>query len=140
MGPEASDALAALDTSSLVFYLAGSRYMGCARLDSDWDFYVQNSDGVIAFLFEKGFSPMSKGYEGSNGGHTVVVMEKKEEGRTVQVQVLRDVHLLRRVRDIIRVHLLEEHIKADKEARRFLWTTLATALAFKAADYNDLAF
>jgi hypothetical protein len=129
------DEVAFLDRSPFDFYLAGSRYMGCARPDSDWDFYTQNTAEVRRYLAALGFKSVYAEYGAPESESTVDVWQARlgEFGELkVQVQLLRDVARTRTVRDIIKAHMLEQHIKMDREERAELWDTLHFALGLKA--------
>lgn len=112
-----------LDRSPFDFYLAGSRYMGCARPDSDWDFIAQDSTEIRKHLVTLGFEPLFEEYP-IVAGNTVEVYQRVLEGHKVQVQLQRDVNVQRTIRDIIKTHMLERHIKMDREARTELWNML----------------
>lgn len=43
--------------SSLGFYLTGSRLFGGPRVDSDWDFFIQDTEEVRLWLHQGGFVP-----------------------------------------------------------------------------------
>jgi hypothetical protein len=112
-----------LDRSPFDFYLAGSRYMGCARPDSDWDFLAQDSAEIRRYLKTAGFRPLFEEYP-ITAGNTVEVFQRTIEGHKVQVQLQRDVNVQRTIRDIIKTYMLERHIKMDREARTELWNML----------------
>jgi len=47
---------------SLDFHLTGSRFFNTANVDSDWDFFVQDSSSVIYWLEDQGFIKEGVGY------------------------------------------------------------------------------
>ena len=51
-----------LRNSKFEFYLTGSRYLGGANDNSDWDYFTQNSPGVRDFLQRLGFKHDLSGY------------------------------------------------------------------------------
>lgn len=48
--------LTELASSPFEFYPTGSRHLGGARQDSDWDFFVEDSNEVRSYLEEIGFT------------------------------------------------------------------------------------
>jgi hypothetical protein len=128
-----------LSISPFEFFLAGSRYMGCARPDSDWDFITQDSPFVKQHLERMGFEEMERGYDGERG-NTVLVMQKKDGDYTVQVQLCRSAHWKRVVRDIIKAHMLVEHIKMGKHQRNAVWDMLYATLSATAESYDAVPF
>lgn len=121
-------------TGEFVFYQTGSRYMGCAREDSDWDFMVQDSPEVRAWLHGIGFSDdilayaESYGVDPHRGSQTVAVLQCVDNDHKIQVQLARDVQLQRTVRDVITHYLPEKHREAGREGRQCIWNTLADVI------------
>jgi hypothetical protein len=127
----------ALRKSNTPFALTGSRYMCCARPDSDWDFIAQDDVDTILFLRDLGFIDMLTVRNGEYpGGHhsTTSVWEHVDDvsGDTIQVQLTHNLSTKRVVRDVIFAHLSEEHLKADSFERTALWRSLYDCLSFKA--------
>ena len=122
-----------LDIAPFEFFLAGSRYMGMARPDSDWDFLAQDSVPTRNHLTRIGFRSMVQGYYDisveSNTSH--IYEYKGPEGLKVQVQLQRDVQKQRAVRDIIKTYMLEAHTNMNRYEREDLWNGLYWYLSMK---------
>jgi hypothetical protein len=89
----------------------------------------------VEYLELHGFKTVYAEYGAPESESTVDVWQARfgEFGELkVQVQLLRDVARTRTVRDIIKAHMLEQHIKMDREERAELWDTLHFALGLKA--------
>lgn len=110
------------------FYLTGSRYFGCARPDSDWDFMVQDSPEVREFLKGLGFVQRVAPQYASN--LTTEVWEVQDGHVTIQVQLSQDVQKKRAVRDFLATAMSEQHRKANREERMWLWGQLAEIIQF----------
>lgn len=137
--PEEETAIDVLDMGPFEFFLAGSRYMGCARPNSDWDFIAQDSDPLRNYLERVGFKPLFTNY-GDADNNTAWIGEKVSGEHKVQVQLKKDVEKARISRDIIKAHLLQEHIKMDAEQRNWLWNDLYAVLSRKAETIEVLPF
>ncbi len=121
--------------SGITFFQTGSRYMGCARDDSDWDFITLDCEETRGILQGLGFRFMrdADGYpRAKDGGLTNEVMEWAEGSITIQVQLSSLPQIKRQVRDLICTFLLREHIKADSGQRSMLWENFGKLLQFKA--------
>jgi hypothetical protein len=122
---------------ALKFYLTGSRYMNCAKPESDYDFMVQDTPEAREFLKSIGFSDNilagSPEYAWVADGQVNAVFMLLEGVRKIHVQLVRDVTLLRKVRDTIKAHMLDVHIASDREERAYIWNSLAEVLAFDPA-------
>ena len=126
---ETRSTIGELTRSADTFYLGGSRYFGCERPESDWDFLVQHTPAVETYLNTIGFKRMMDaevpGWYDASDGHTVAVMEK---GR-VQVQLRQNVLLTRKVRDVIYREFWQWHLHATKQERRDMWQAMHEAVA-----------
>lgn len=130
--------------ASTVFHLTGSRYMGGERPDSDWDFITEHSAEAVDALIELGFKPM--GHQGSLSQKDInrevylldatesILQKIEDDGTVIQVQLVNDLKALLATRDVIKAHLFEEHLKADRDERRYLWKGLRKLLAFQHTD------
>lgn len=118
-----------LSISPFEFFLAGSRYMGCARPDSDWDFIAQDSPYLKEHLERIGFTQMgSPGYDIALG-NTVRIMQRRDGSYVVQVAMCRSAHWQRAVRDIIKTYMLTEHVKMEKWQLTEVWNALYYTLS-----------
>jgi hypothetical protein len=122
-------------TKRFTFYLTGSRYMRCERPDSDFDFITEDSPECRMFLYSLGFGEdvlSNEEYDAdSHGANTNAVVQLVTEDIKIQVQLSSNVAVRCAARDVIRSHLLGEHIKANRDERMFIWNTLEQVLAFK---------
>lgn len=134
-----------LTISPFEFFLAGSRYMGCAKPESDWDFITQDSPHVRAHLERLGFTDVLPDYAPRNG-NTHAVYQVTDGSFRVHVGVCPSVFLQRTARDIVKNYMLEEHIKMPKAQRTVLWDSLYSILTTKAQpdfqgfNIDDVAF
>lgn len=91
------------------FHLTGSQFFGGARSDSDWDFYVQDSDDVKRWLDKKGFfrvPAMDKDIPGSYQDTNTVDVFRHECGIDIQVQ--EDVRIKMIAHEIIDANALKD--------------------------------
>ncbi len=102
------------------FFCTGSRWFMCERPDSDWDFMVQDTPAVRDYLTSIGFKSHWEGTEN----------EYKRDTFTndcwalddIQIQLVNDVHLKCRVRDLIFEFNWAFHKDADGFNRSKLWS------------------
>lgn len=107
-----------LETSEFQFHLTGSRAFNCAKSDSDWDFFCQNSPEVQDFLVQNDFYPDSfAGYE------TSTLVFKREN---IHIQLVDSFESkLKANNEILTnryLHIL--HNSLDKSKRKHLWNYL----------------
>lgn len=122
--------ITALEISSLVFHLTGSRYIGGAHNHSDWDFVVQDADTVESFLLGAGFrpSPRFNKNPGKNDGYTLEVYEYSWGPVRIQVQVTQHLNAKLYARDLIKNHtqLFYDHYMSTTKERIELWKAICT--------------
>ena len=142
-----------LHSAPFEFYLTGSRYIGGARPDSDWDFIVQDSPEIRSWLSMVGFESMmtpaesvelDDGFpvglrpeydaEETGPGRTACVWQmKSEHGTVVQVLCAYNAEVKRQIRDIIKQYFFEAHLHANKDEREYLWKTIGELLVWRPA-------
>lgn len=143
--PQSQTLQAMQESEKFNFYLTGSRYMGGEREDSDWDFMVQDSPDLRAFLTDMGFGAnilLYKGEDGGGGTLTTAVWQKTEsiepgpddlaedlilaELLVIQVQIVPDVVRKLTVRDTIKFGEMNGfHQQLTREDRFTLWEMIA---------------
>lgn len=132
-----------LQDAPFAFHLTGSRFMGGARPDSDWDFIAEDSEDLRKTLDSLGFSEdilqLAK-YGGQSSTHTnavfeyYIVSDDFSEQVKVQVQVVRSLVVRLKVRDIVAEYLFDEHLKCSREERAYIWQALDDVVSYKAGD------
>jgi hypothetical protein len=70
------------------FHLTGSRYFGTHTKDSDYDFFIENDDGLETWLKDHGFNLISKPYVNAN----TIVVYRHPMGIDVQIVLDADRH------------------------------------------------
>lgn len=111
------------------FYPTGSRYLGGARPDSDWDFVGPATLEVEAWLLQLGFKDMDlKGNYIGTDATRKMLNHVSPEGE-VQVQLADDPAAKHAAADWIRDNLFELHLELDHKERGRLWTELYWAFA-----------
>lgn len=107
------------------FILTGSRFIGGARPDSDWDFIVEQDEGyVMDFLTELGFTIISYTDNGGADGNTNGIFERVENGVKIQVQLTPNVEAKLFARDTIKEYFFEQHLVMGQEQRAEFWKAL----------------
>ena len=91
---------------------------------------AQDTPEVRELLAAEGFSEDILIYR-TRDDVTNAVVQRKDGGHLVQVQLCRDVLLKRNVRDIIKTYMWDEHLQAEEDERIYMWSTLARALSFR---------
>lgn len=91
-------------TSKFDFYQTGSRYWGTPKEDSDWDFFVQDSQEVREFLGSLGFeNSIEATYDGDLHCRAVYVFDPHGDRKLrVEVQL---------VGDAVLKHVVQESLK-----------------------------
>lgn len=121
-------AIAALDLTGRSFHLTGSRFIGGAKPDSDWDFVTQPDELTESYLMAAGFaeSPKFNKAPGKNDGFTSAIYESTYRGVKVQVQVATDLQRKLKARDAIRLypHIYWSHFFGDTAKRISIWSAL----------------
>lgn len=109
-------------TSKFDFYQTGSRYWGTPNENSDWDFFVQDSQQVREFLEKLGFNNNSEAtYRGDVCCRAVYVFDLHEDRKLrVEVQL---------VSDAVLKHVVQETLKRripegipDKSRVKEMWS------------------
>lgn len=114
----------ALNAATFQFYLAGSRWMGGAKPDSDWDFLVQDSTDVRVWLVLHGFaSRWAEHRPDTTDDCTTDVWERPGEP-VIQVQLCPDVQRKHRVAREIRWYWFNRHLNMSDYQRSKLWSLL----------------
>lgn len=131
-----NETIAALAASEFEFYLTGSRYFGCARPDSDWDFIVKETPAVQKFLDQRGFSENLFEYYAT--ANTDTVTAGVVQAGDVQVALVDDAHLKRKARDGIKQFNYEYHQFAGTAERTRLWNDWLSIL--RRVSYEVSAF
>lgn len=85
------------DTEEFEFFLTGSRYFGTSTPGSDWDFFVEDTPDVIAFLEGIGFE-LQTDKEYSHDRVTVNTYRLQN----VEVQLVSDVGLKKRAQFLLK--------------------------------------
>lgn len=109
--------LKAMEQSEFNFHLTGSRFFGGARMDSDWDFFVQDSPEVRSWIEGHEFN---KEFEGKNyyGDPNIAVVYRYRN--SIHVQVVPDAFAKSFVqRALVKAEVLKSASKM--EAKR-IWT------------------
>lgn len=81
------------------FYLTGSRFFGTQGQNSDWDYFTENSDEVFLKLKDLGFVKISARTYGDANSARVMRWTAKHTKLQVDVQLVHDVELKRRVQE-----------------------------------------
>ena len=116
-----------------VLQLGGSRRLGGAREDSDWDFvydYNEKSEtwllqndfkDVFDFQYSTDFSPKDRA-----SSLTVTVYERKDPRGTIQVNLVKDIRVYNKIVDImLSSDLAKLHQSFDLNERILFWDTMA---------------
>lgn len=120
-------------TPDHTFTLTGSQYFGYARPESDWDFIVEDSPDVRAWLKTIGFSQLlNNEYKAKKGEHTATnaVMQHATAKPLVQIQLVPSAVRKIWVRDFImfQPHFVKAHASMGKFERGQLWNGLDAVL------------
>lgn len=116
----------------------GSRYLGGAREDSDWDFILEDAPRLAPFLGTLGFSNLfgnpvdsdySIGMDMSLDCMTESIWEAHEGALTIQLQVTKKFDLKVDVRNVIKAFRQDEHFRMGTYQRAALWKGLGQAMS-----------
>ena len=118
--PTTKTACELLEEAPFEFHLTGSRFFGGARVDSDWDFFVQAGPEVVGWLDAHGFRETDGSLAGYNDPNISIVFERDD----THVQVVKDAKLKLWLQDLLNeVGVLNKNNSA-KMRERAVWTTL----------------
>lgn len=128
----------------VTFYLTGSRYAGTATDASDWDFFVAESDtatiaeplGMEKWLMDRGFTLIQDDQtavdeEYADHPYTVGVYRNRHPAGKVEVQVVTDVEVARRTRDLVygALRLDDDRLRREDKAQRgVVWCLAARTI------------
>ena len=114
------------------FYLTGSRYFNTASPASDYDFFVQDGPSLTNKLMESKFRFKQLDCYGFNDiidkwdQLTRSVLRSIQSGVQVDVQIVTDALLKKRVQEVILTHKLLQNV--DKYEAVIIWNTIITLL------------
>lgn len=115
--------IAALHNSIYLFYLTGSRFFQKYAEGSDWDFFVEDSPGLVEYLESVGFLKSSKGTYASK---EILAVYKHREG--VDVQIVVNAAAKEKVQQKMLAAGLTPILYATTKAQRSFYWTIAMAL------------
>jgi len=113
-----------MEECNFSFFLTGSRFWGNTHPNSDWDFFVDDSDGVRQWLHAHGFGlyKATSTYAGDGQCNAVYVLGDVIDGNNlVQIQVVKSAT----VKNTIQSELYRLHPSgfSDKGQARAIWQT-----------------
>ncbi len=111
-------ALEFISSSTVLFYLTGSRFFGTQREDSDYDFFTKANPVTEKLLDENGFHLDSESYECDR------VMTKVYKRDNVHVQLVNNVRAKQWVQT--KLHPFVWNTKPSKEHLKLLWRLALT--------------
>lgn len=120
----ADSPLMLIQTSPFDFTLTGSRFFNTARVDSDWDFFVQEDKisreekGVRGWLSDNGFFPVPT----SRYMDILTIEVWRKEG--CDVQIVKDANAKVKVQEVLKA----SHLSLSKGVS---WTTAIWNIAFQ---------
>jgi hypothetical protein len=117
-----------MQTSEFVFHLTGSQFFGNARVDSDYDFLVQDSLQVREFLQDLGFKKLSNN-DYNDSSIVAVFRYYQGSARSVDVQCVKNVELKLKAQDLIR-ECYGSDLPKDRLERCRLWNLAVRAAQF----------
>lgn len=137
-----SEIQAILAESKFVFHPTGSRYIGYARSDSDWDYIAANTPPCRAFLEGLGFKMMGdEKYALLESDHIGAdVLEYVADDGKIQIQMSNYPSSRLFARDVIKEHFAVDHLHMNREKRQEFWTMLQEAYMYAKEDRADLPF
>lgn len=118
------DVLAALHQYK--FNLTGSRELGGARLNSDWDFFCQHTNYNIHLIEELGFEEIEYKYKNYD-----VVCVYRHKKLPIDIQVVMNVNIKLEIQQYIKVHY--DFGTMPKDKRIEIWQSL-TGLVYAVAN------
>ena len=127
--------LSVLDTSEFNFFETGSRFFKTASINSDWDFFVEDSNAVIDFLNLNGF------YQSFNCEHygdvaCSSIFEGNFDGKIIHVQIVDSawMEIKKKAHEVIVLHNYHLVFKSDKVLAKAMWSVIMRTLYFKKLD------
>lgn len=127
--PEADvtiEKLKILDNSKFEFHLTGSRYFDTADENSDYDFFTQSSEAVVAFLEREGFV----------WHQATKYTEQVYRWGMIDIQLVTDVMHKKRVQHLL--SLTGALNGATKSQARFIWTKYSSIVQIITSPLSDL--
>lgn len=109
-----------LADSKFEFYLTGSKFFGGARIDSDHDFFVEDSEEVHAFLRNLGFEEVA--FPKLYGGETCTALY---EIGSIHIQVVKNLDQKHRAQTWLAQNA--NMALVPKNARVHLWNAAMNA-------------
>lgn len=106
-------ALEIIENSPFMFYLTGSRFFNTATEKSDWDFFVEQCEGLQEFLAESGFHITNETY--AQDPMFTAVWAKDN----VHVQIVRSATAKQYMQD--HMHMLIREFKPSKQQVQYIW-------------------
>jgi predicted nucleotidyltransferase len=112
-----------MEYSGHVFYLTGSRAFGGARIDSDWDYFTENTDEVVSLLKQLNFVEISNMVEYHRDNQISRVFELvTQDAKHIQVQLVRDVIAKNEIQDtLLNGEMREVLLNTPKDQRSIIW-------------------
>ena len=122
-----------LNGSSFNFHLTGSRFFGGVKVESDWDFFVEESEEVIQFLNSIGFE---KDFEASYDDPSVIAVYygycmHQDRSVKVDVQLVGNAELKLEVQRILQQCWPCGMSHFDKQSVRAIWKAALEVAAQK---------
>jgi hypothetical protein len=112
------------------FHLTGSRYFGNSTNQSDWDFFVQDSDGVRNWLDANGFKINKNSKYYSDGFCVDVYRLNITYYNWIDVQVVSDSVLKLKAQDLIKKTVPPSALE-NKAFARIVWRLALESLSTK---------
>lgn len=137
-----------LAESKFMFYPTGSRFFGNATEESDYDFFVEDTQPVLTFLENLGFNPLGGNYYGPDplDRNTRVVMRKLvRDGEYpgagaygihlprwthIDIQICKDIYMKQQAQEILSNHRFKFYL-VPKSCRQVFWDCIYDALETK---------
>ena len=107
-------------TSCHWFYITGSRYFGNVRDESDWDFFVQDSEEVQQYLVAIGFQCQATSYYIGDKGISSVWAHPN---LPIHVQVVKNAEEKNRKQQAIYNLIGRNFTRLPKHIQTFIWNT-----------------
>jgi hypothetical protein len=108
--------IAKMESSTIDFYLTGSRFFGGANPGSDWDYFARDSRTAREFLSSLGFYPVIDIDMAIYDDSTIVSVYERND---VQVQLVKDAILKNSAQQFLAENCNMRAI--PKESRKHLW-------------------
>lgn len=124
------------------FYLVGSRLLGTARPDSDWDYVVTVKDGVVGALLGMGFANIlgadvrvdENAVYGDNDKYVKAIVQRQCDDGLIQVAIVADASLKLRIMQVLSKHEILRNFDLSlhkTKARNQLWDALYALTGWK---------